>query len=388
MTVSRHPALTLDPVEAAESVDVESDMRSIGETARESGLTVSALRFYDGAGVFCPAWVDPQTGYRWYRTDQLADARLLCRLRRVGLPVAEIRLVLAAPPGSGEAHRVLDRHLRRLEDGLSDARRELSAVRTLIDQRESPMSSSTTRTAATRLTVGAADLAAALDAVRFAAAEDSEHPVLGGVLFDVEGSVLRVVATDRYRMAVSQAAVPALEGPGASTVVPVPVVDGIRALLAGGGEVTLTLDGDRVVLEAAAGRRLEGAALEGDFPDYRRLTRIEASHRTDVPASVLREAVAGGACRTVHEGHEIVLLSVGPGGAVGVVTEDGGTGGDGRGPADGTRIAVNRQYLLEAIGAGAPEQLVLETGSPITPLAIRDAGNDGTFSILMPVRLP
>lgn len=34
-------------------------MRGIGRLARESGLTVSALRFYDGAGVLVPAHADP-----------------------------------------------------------------------------------------------------------------------------------------------------------------------------------------------------------------------------------------------------------------------------------------------------------------------------------------
>ena len=33
-------------------------MRGIGEMARASGLSVSALRFYDGAGVLVPAEVD------------------------------------------------------------------------------------------------------------------------------------------------------------------------------------------------------------------------------------------------------------------------------------------------------------------------------------------
>lgn len=146
-------------------------MRSIGQLARESGLTVSALRFYDGAGVFGPAHVDPGTGYRWYAPDQLADARLLCRLRRVGLPLAELRLVLAAPAGSDTAHRVLDRHLRRLEEGLADARRELSSARRLIDERERPMTTSTGATtaqsaagsaaqSAARITVAGAELAA------------------------------------------------------------------------------------------------------------------------------------------------------------------------------------------------------------------------------------
>ena len=69
-------------------------MRSIGEMARDCGLSVSALRFYDRAGVLVPAWVDPASGYRWYEPAQLEEARLLARLRRAGMPLADIRLVL------------------------------------------------------------------------------------------------------------------------------------------------------------------------------------------------------------------------------------------------------------------------------------------------------
>lgn len=70
-------------------------MRSIGEMARDSGLSVSALRFYDRAGVLVPAWVDPVSGYRWYDLEQGEEARLLARLRRAGMPLADIRLILA-----------------------------------------------------------------------------------------------------------------------------------------------------------------------------------------------------------------------------------------------------------------------------------------------------
>jgi hypothetical protein len=80
--------LTLDLVEAAGFRGVESDMRSIGETARASGLSVSALRFYDRAGVLVPALVDPENGYRWYSEPQVDQARLVAGLRRVGMPVA------------------------------------------------------------------------------------------------------------------------------------------------------------------------------------------------------------------------------------------------------------------------------------------------------------
>ena len=59
---------------------MNSDLVSIGEVARASGLSVSALRFYDREGVLLPARVDPGTGYRWYSADQIESARLIAGL--------------------------------------------------------------------------------------------------------------------------------------------------------------------------------------------------------------------------------------------------------------------------------------------------------------------
>ena len=73
----------------------------IGEMARASGLSVSALRFYDGAGVLVPAEVDPLTGYRRYADDQLRAARLVAGLRRVGMPVAGITRAVASCRSAG-----------------------------------------------------------------------------------------------------------------------------------------------------------------------------------------------------------------------------------------------------------------------------------------------
>ncbi|WP_371518210.1 MerR family transcriptional regulator [Kitasatospora sp. NBC_01300] len=368
---------------------MESELHSIGELARASGLGVGTLRYYDGAEVLTPAWVDPQTGYRWYRPGQLADARLLARLRRVGLPLAGIRAVLGAAPGSGAAARVLDGHLRRLEDGLADARRELSLIRVMIDQREQPM---TTTPAEVRLTVPAEELAAALDAVRFAVGGDPDTPALAGVLFEPDGPVLRLVATDRYRMALAE--VPAATAPATTdggTIVPTALVDALRALLgagAGAAEVEVTLGGGLVRAETG-GHRIEGAALDFDYPDHRALTRLEPEHRIDLSAAELRGAVETGATRTLPSGPNGADCAV----TVLTLTADGRLAVAGAEPGPGSasgdlRVAVNRDFLLDALRVGRPEQLVLELGGPIAPLAIRTPGREGTFSLLMPVRVP
>ncbi|MGW2699910.1 DNA polymerase III subunit beta family protein [Streptomyces sp. NPDC001340] len=358
-------------------------MRSIGEMARDGGLSVSALRFYDRAGVLVPAWVDPASGYRWYEPEQLEEARLLARLRRAGMPLADIRLVLAGWAGADSelVRGLLDAHLRRLELGLSDARSEFSTLRALLDHRENPMTSLTT--AAVRLSVPAPELAAALDTVRFAASTDGELPMLGGILFDIDGEGLHLVATDRYRMAVARARTTGHPDFHVQTVVPLPLADAIRALLTGDESVQLVVDGDRVTLEAGD-RQTAGQSLGHEFPDYRRLVHLPAGRRAHVDTAAFREALETGPVRAGEtrkqdgEPCDLSVLRVTENGTV-IVCDDGDD--------DQNNVAVNREFLLHALAAGARDELILDLGAPTAPLAIRRPDDESRFSILMPVRL-
>ncbi|MER6064088.1 MerR family transcriptional regulator [Streptomyces sp. NPDC001792] len=358
-------------------------MRSIGEMARDSGLSVSALRFYDRAGVLVPAWVDPVSGYRWYEPEQLEEARLLARLRRAGMPLADIRLVLAGW-SSTDTHLVrglFQAHLRRLELGLADARNEFSALRALLDHRENPMTSLHGTNA--RLSVSAPQLAAALDAVRFAAGTDPDLPMLGGILFDLAADELTVVATDRYRMAVAQAAVSGYDGPRVQVIVPLPLADAMRALLRGGEPVRLTVDGGRMSLESDD-RQAAGQCLDLDFPDYRRLVHPPAGRRALVDVAAFREALEAGPVRAGRvrkqdgESYDVSVLRLADDGTV-ALCEDG--------EDDQGDVGVNRTFLLDALTAGARSELILEVGAPTAPLAVRRPDDEQTFSILMPVRL-
>lgn len=80
------------------------DHLSIGEFARESGLSAKALRLYDELGLLTPAHVEASNGYRYYTRDQLDRAHLVARLRLVGMPLARIRslLELSGPAAAAE----------------------------------------------------------------------------------------------------------------------------------------------------------------------------------------------------------------------------------------------------------------------------------------------
>lgn len=61
-------------------------------------LSPKALRIYAEQGLLVPAWIDPATGYRYYATNQITRARLIERLRNLGLPVARIAGLVDLPP--------------------------------------------------------------------------------------------------------------------------------------------------------------------------------------------------------------------------------------------------------------------------------------------------
>ena len=79
---------------------------SIGEFARASRLSAKALRLYDELGLLSPAQVDPDSGYRFYEPAQLERARLVAWLRRLGMPLARIRVVCDAPSPAAAAAEV------------------------------------------------------------------------------------------------------------------------------------------------------------------------------------------------------------------------------------------------------------------------------------------
>ena len=61
------------------------ELTSIGEFARRSRLSPKALRLYDRLGLLSPAWIDPDSGYRWYAPGQLERAHLIASLRELAL---------------------------------------------------------------------------------------------------------------------------------------------------------------------------------------------------------------------------------------------------------------------------------------------------------------
>ncbi|WP_333764364.1 protein phosphatase 2C domain-containing protein [Streptomyces sp. IBSBF 2390] len=103
---------------------MSGEFLTIGAFARGSRLSPKALRLYDELDLLRPARVDPDTGYRYYAAGQLGQARLVAWLRRLGMPLAEIRAVCALDAAG--AARAVRAYWARVEAETA-ARRDLAA---------------------------------------------------------------------------------------------------------------------------------------------------------------------------------------------------------------------------------------------------------------------
>lgn len=316
------------------------DVLPIGEFARRSGLSVSALRFYDREGVLRPEAVDAATGYRRYAPHQVRVARMVAGMRRVGMPVVEIREAAEHAADTELVADLLERHLNRLESGLADARREITRLRSALTRPEDAI-----------VRVRSADLRRLITAVAFAQSDDPDMPILTGALLEIEPETIRLVATDRYRLAVH--GVPADSTGCRSGVVPAEFLAAVLEALIrtdSGDEVVVTLCGPRVCADIG-GHAVEHDLIDGDYPDYRRL--ISREQTADL-------AWAAEPARVDDPEPGLATLS----------------GSD-------EPVVVRHEFLLEALAAAGPEA-TLGLDGPIRPLVVQAA--DGALSLLMPTR--
>lgn len=121
------------------------ELMPIGDFARAAGLTPKALRIYDELDLLRPADVDERTGYRYYASAQLEQARLIAALRRLGMPLARIRGAVGLEAGGIAAE--VTAFWRQVEADVRSRRTQVLALVADLRSKESiMMSASTPRT--------------------------------------------------------------------------------------------------------------------------------------------------------------------------------------------------------------------------------------------------
>ena len=68
-----------------------NDLFTIGEISKHQNISRQTLIFYDKIGLFRPAYVDPENGYRYYSAAQLDYLDTICIMKKFGFSLDEIK---------------------------------------------------------------------------------------------------------------------------------------------------------------------------------------------------------------------------------------------------------------------------------------------------------
>ena len=199
--------------------------------------------------------------------------------------------------------------------------------------------------------------ATAVGQVAVAAGADDTLPILTGVRVEIDGEKLRLVATDRYRLAARELtwAPEQADLTAQVALVPARTLDGTAKALTSGDKVTVALACSvraRARRVRGRGRRTTTRLLEGEFPKYRTLfpkrsatvDRLDTAPFVEAVKRVSLVAERNTPVRLGFPGGECVL-EAGPGRAQASEAIDARLDGD------DISIAFNPAFLLDGLTA-------------------------------------
>jgi DNA polymerase-3 subunit beta len=228
-----------------------------------------------------------------------------------------------------------------------------------------------------------------------AASTDDARPLLTGVLMTTEEEVVRLVATDSYRLALRDLRDTKAIPDAPEILVPARALAELQRLpgLAGAGE-----DGGGVEVTAGTHEitfrvgpvEIRSRLLDGSYPDYRQLIPSQYPNRLHVG----KESLLGALRRVrllVRDNTTPVRLSMRQGGVdLSVVSQEVGEASetvDGDFTGEDLVIAFNPSYLIDGVEAVADDEVIVETADPSRPATVRAAERDDYRYLLMPVRV-
>lgn len=103
---------------------------SIGEVSKLFHISISSLRHYENIGLLTPAYISPDSGYRYYGTEQFEILNTIRYLRALDMPLTEIEDFL-----KNKDIACIEEKLRQQKQAVLKKQQELKRIEQKIDHR-------------------------------------------------------------------------------------------------------------------------------------------------------------------------------------------------------------------------------------------------------------
>jgi DNA polymerase-3 subunit beta len=236
--------------------------------------------------------------------------------------------------------------------------------------------------------VEAAPFLEAISAVGRAAGRDESRPVLTGIFVRLANGRLVMVATDSYRLAVSETALPG-SPPDLEAIIPARALDELRRIASGVEQIRIGMLDNHVVF-GIGGVWLTSRRIDGQFPDHTKLIPEESEFVVDLrlPRAELLDVVRRVGVMA-HRASPLRLRLAEGEATVSAQTQDVGEAHESLPVAytgEPFEIGFNADYLQAGIESVEGDDIALKLINPLRPGLVQ--GSDESFRyLIMPIRL-
>lgn len=104
-------------------------MYRIGVFSKFAQVPATNLRYYDNIGLFSPSYTNPNTGYRYYTANQLAELHKILVLRELGISIEQIMHMLHDNISVNEIEEILQQRQTQIEKQILEEQARLAHIR-------------------------------------------------------------------------------------------------------------------------------------------------------------------------------------------------------------------------------------------------------------------
>lgn len=218
--------------------------------------------------------------------------------------------------------------------------------------------------------------------------KDESRAILTGVLIEVEGQALKMVATDSYRLAVTETAL-AGEPSEFSAVLAGGFVADLAGLPKTGEDISLALAENQIIV-SYAGTVFINRRIEGRYPNYKQLIPPSYETRCLVDRTALLAAVRR-ASLLEHNRSQVRFSVNAPTQTIQLTTSQdvGSTQEIVKAQVEGADVEIgfNSYYVVEGLSAMESAEVALEIQGPLKPGIMKGSPEENYLYLVMPVRL-
>jgi DNA polymerase III subunit beta len=226
----------------------------------------------------------------------------------------------------------------------------------------------------------------------FAASFNTSRPVLSGVLLTISGDVVKLAATDSYRLAEKKIKIGKKVSDNTSCIVPSRTMAELSKIISksDGKEVGVNISNNQISFTSNS-VELISRLIEGKFPDYEKIIPKEEKTRFEVSVEDL-SLVLKRVSLFARENNNSVKISVTNDGKA-IVSSDETRVGEEKAEilvkvnGENNKISLNAQYLLDVLTYIGEDKVNFSLNDKSSPAVIRPLKGDDYVYIIMPLKV-